>query len=85
MPYRSTWGKAIWIEVDVSEVTAGFISGRETLDRWKVEQATNRFMPLIEAAHIGALPLKAFRQVLYVSKECGTPHRLAEGFARIGK
>lgn len=85
VPYRSAWGEAIWIEVDVSEVMAEFISGREILDRWKAEQATNRFMPLIEAAHIGALPLKAFRQVLHVSKESGTLHQLAEGIARTGK
>jgi len=69
VPFRSEWGEAIWIEVDVSEVRTRFISGREILDRWKMEQATNRFMPLIEAAHIGALPVKAFRQVLYVSRE----------------
>jgi hypothetical protein len=85
VPYRSSWGEAIWIEVDVSEVMAGFISGREILDRWKAEQATNRFMPLIEAAHIGALPFKAFKQVLHVSKESGTLHQLGEGIARIGK
>jgi hypothetical protein len=77
VPYRSAWGEAIWIEVDVSELMAGFISGREILDRWRVEQATSRFMPLIEAAYIGALPVEAFRQVLYVSKKFGTPHRLS--------
>lgn len=67
--YRSAWGEAIWIEIDVSQLNPGFISGSEILDRWKAEHATNRFMPLIEAAHIGALPIKAFRQVLHVSKE----------------
>ena len=71
VPYRSAWGEAIWIEIDFSEVVPGFISGREILDRWKAEQATNRFMPLIEAAHIGALPVKAFKRVLHVSKESG--------------
>lgn len=85
MPYRSAWGEAIWIEIDVSEVMAGFLSGREVLARWKTEQATSRFMPLIEAAHIGALPLKGVRQVLHVSKESGTLHQLAEGVAQIGK
>lgn len=82
LPYRSAWGEAIWIEVDISEVMVGFISGRAILDRWKAEQARNRFMPLIEAAHIGALPLRAFRQVLHVSKESGTLYQLAEGIAR---
>jgi hypothetical protein len=28
-------------------------------------------MPLIEAAHVGAVPLRAFKQVLHVSKESG--------------
>ena len=57
VPYRSAWGDAIWIEIDVSEVVAGFISGREILDRWKAEQATNRFMPLIDGrAHWSPAP-----------------------------
>jgi hypothetical protein len=77
VPYRSAWGEAIWIEIDISEVAPGFISGREILDRWKAEQATNRFMPLIEAAHIGVLPVKAFKRVLHVSKESGTLRQLA--------
>jgi hypothetical protein len=85
VPYRSAWGEAIWIEVDVSEIMAGFISGREILDRWKAEQASNRFMPLIEAAHIGALPLRAFKQVLSVSKESRTPHLLSERVVQTAK
>ena len=85
VPYRSAWGEAIWIEIDVSQLIPGFISGREILDRWKAEHATNRFMPLIEAAHIGALPSKAFRQVLHVSKESGTVLQLADAIARNGK
>ena len=85
VPYRSVWGEAIWIEIDVSQLIPGFISGREILDRWKAEHATNRFMPLIEAAHIGALPLKAFRQVLYVSKESGRVLQLADAIAPNGK
>jgi hypothetical protein len=81
VPYRSKWGEAIWIEVDLSKVMAGFISGRKILDRWKAEQAANRFMPLIEAAHVGALPLAAFKQVLRVSKESGAVNQLEQGFA----
>ena len=85
VPYRSAWGEAIWIEIDVSQLIPGFISGREILDRWKAEHATNRFMPLIEAAHIGALPIKAFRQVLHVSKESVTVLQLADAIAPNGK
>ena len=85
VPYRSAWGEAIWIEIDVSQLIPGFISGREILDRWKAEHATNRFMPLIEAAHIGALPIKAFRQVLHVSKESATVLQLADAIAPKGK
>jgi hypothetical protein len=72
VPYRSGWGEAIWIEIDVSQLIPGFISGHDILERWKAEHASNRFMPLIEAAHIGALPLYAFKRVLHVSKESRT-------------
>jgi len=84
VPYRSAWGEAIWIEIDATQLIPGFISGREILDRWKAEQATSRFMPLIEAAHIGALPIKAFRRVLHVSKETRTLHECGEGISQIG-
>ena len=85
MPYRSAWGEAIWIEIDVSQLIPGFISGCEILDRWKAEHVANRFMPLIEAAHIGELPIKAFRQVLHVSKESGTLIHLADAIAPNGR
>jgi hypothetical protein len=68
VPYRSTWGEAIWIEIDVAQLVPGFVSGSALLARWKAEHATNRFMPRIEAAHIGSLPQRAFQRVLVASK-----------------
>lgn len=85
VPYRSAWGEAIWIEIAVSEIMAGFISGRDILERWKAEQASNRFMPLIEAAHIGALPVRAFSQVLHVSRESRSLQKFGKGLLPIGK
>ena len=82
VPYRSAWGEAIWIEVDLPKVMAGFISGRKIFNRWKAEQAANRFMPLIEAAHVGALPVAAFRKVLHVSRETGAVKQIERGFAK---
>jgi hypothetical protein len=79
VPYRSTWGEAIWIEVDLPKVMPGFISGREIFNRWKAEQAANRFMPLIEAAHVGALPVAAFGKVLHVSRETGAVRQIERG------
>jgi hypothetical protein len=83
VPYRSVWGEAIWIEIDISEVMSAFISGLELLARWKAEHASNRFMPLIEAAHIGALPLGAFRQILKVSRESRELRLFPDGLSQI--
>jgi len=69
VPCRSKWGEAIWIEVDLSKLMAGFLSGREILDRWKA------------AAHVGALPMTAFRRVLRISKDSGAVSQLEEDFA----
>jgi hypothetical protein len=66
IPYRSVWKEAVWIEVDISQLGAAFISGAELLAQWKAAKVGNRIMPEIEAANIGSLPKSAFKQVLLV-------------------
>lgn len=66
VPYCSTWKEAVWIELDIEALGQGFVSGSQLLERWKGDQVGNRIMPLIEAAHIGAVPLSAFKSVFAV-------------------
>ncbi len=70
-PFHSTWERAVWIEIDRSEMTPpAYISGSELLKRWKAEGAYgHNFMPEIEAAYLGPLPRAAFKRVFLVCKE----------------
>ena len=68
VPYRRTWGHAIWIEINRQVIFEDFISAKNLLARWKQEEAyKHNIMPMIEAAHLGPIPLAAFRCVL----KCG--------------
>ena len=62
VPYLSAWCGAVWIEVDREAIKDSFVSANEIVQRWN-EGGYHRHtvMPRIEAAHIGDLPVSAFR------------------------
>lgn len=71
VPYRKEWGCSIWVEIDRKAVIENFISGSELLKKWNRDKAyKNNIMPLIEAAHIGAIPASSFLHT-YFSSESG--------------
>lgn len=62
VPHRMDWCGAVWIEIRIDSIRHGFRSGRDLLDQWNKDKAHGHvIMPLIEAAHIGAVPLDAFK------------------------
>jgi hypothetical protein len=67
IPYPRGAVSAIWIEIDSQYVAGQLISGSELIAKWTSEEAYgHRIMPHIEAAHVGAVPLKAFRRAFLV-------------------
>lgn len=69
IPYREEWGHSVWIEIDRERVASQLILGPALLDKWKLEDALgHNIMPIIEAAHLGAIPRQAFKQVFVVRK-----------------
>jgi hypothetical protein len=65
VPYREAWGQAVWIELDRRAIAKGFINGKMLLERRDQEGALRHdIMPIIEAAHLGPIPIAAFRRVL---------------------
>jgi hypothetical protein len=69
VPYRTDWGCSVWIEIDRERVAARFISGSDLLATWKSASAYgHNIMPEIEAAHLGPIPLAAFRRAFLVDK-----------------
>lgn len=68
VPFKKI-GMAVWIEIDRSFVSEHFLSGNDLLKIWKDGNLRHRIMPYIEAAHIGALPISAFKQVLLADRQ----------------
>jgi hypothetical protein len=62
VPCHLSWDSAVWIEIDHESLGSAFISGVELLTRRKAEGSLRRIMSLIEAAHIGLLPCRAFKR-----------------------
>jgi hypothetical protein len=79
VPYHSSWECAVWIELNRSDfVPPQFISGSELLAKWKADQAYgHNFMPEIEAAYLGAIPIKVFKRAFEVRKGNGEIRELA--------
>lgn len=68
VPFRSSWGAAVWIEIDRKSVTSQLILAVKLLEQWKTDKAyRHTIMPKIEAAHLGTLPKIAFKRVFLVS------------------
>lgn len=61
---------AVWIEIDTDSVTQNIIFGDDLLVKWKNSNELGRkIMPLIEAAHIGPVPIATFLRILVYHKE----------------
>ena len=59
---------AIWIELDIDIIKKDFIDGITLIKQWDQQKAhRHKIMPRIEAAHIGPVPIKAFKRVLKYS------------------
>ncbi len=69
VPCFSKWDESIWIELDRSAIRDSFVDGREIVKRWKQQNELGRtIMPIIEAAHIGPVPISAFRRIYKYNK-----------------
>lgn len=69
VPCFSKWAESIWIELDRSAIKDRFIDGKAVVERWKQQNELGRkIMPIIEAAHIGPVPISAFRHIYKYNK-----------------
>jgi hypothetical protein len=70
-PHIKSWGGAVWVEIKRKSIESSFRSGQKLLDLWKKTKADGHaIMPLIEAAHIGAVPVTAFESA-FLACQCG--------------
>ena len=59
------WDSAVWLEIDREKVSDAFISGEKLLKTWNEDKLhKHTLMPIIEAAHLGDLPISAVARVL---------------------
>ena len=69
VPFRKTWGCAVWIEIDRRKVAQNLISADDLINRRESEEAwRHTIMPRIEAAYIGELPQTAFVKAFIVQQ-----------------
>ncbi|WP_143748369.1 hypothetical protein [Mesorhizobium carmichaelinearum] len=62
VPHSENWRGAVWIEIDAEAIAGSFVTADEIVDRWDAGcYHRHTIMPRIEAAHIGDLPVSAFR------------------------
>ena len=67
VPYRRRWGGAAWIEIDREKAPA-LIPGHDLLARWRAgDDLAHNLMPIVEAAHLGPLPLSAMKRCVIIS------------------
>ncbi len=72
VPCKNQADAAIWIELDLLLIEDNFISTDKLLSDWKNSgEAARKIMPMIEAAHIGPIPVSAFKRVLIYEKSHG--------------
>jgi hypothetical protein len=77
VPYRTEWGRSVWIEIDREQVASQIISGSNLVAKWKSDDAyRHSIMPYIEAAHLGPLPQTAFKRAFLVCREDTEFHTL---------
>ena len=69
IPITGTWTTAVWIEIDRELVKENVISAKELLLKRRADNAhRHNFLPMIEAAHIGPIPVTSFKRVFLVNK-----------------
>ena len=67
VPYHRVWRGTVWIEIDREQASPHFVSGPDLLTRWKTGgDLGHNFMPILEAAHVGPIPLTAFKKCLFI-------------------
>ena len=78
VPYRTDWGCSVWIEIDRDRVAPPQLVSRfDLLAKWDSDSAhRHKIMPEIEAAHLGPLPLTAFKRAFLVTKGDSQLHSL---------
>ncbi len=70
IPFQEGQRVAVWLEVDRSKVSASYITPKGLEERWSQEGDVGRFtfMPRIEGAHIGPLPISSLRRALLLKR-----------------
>lgn len=68
VPCCSKWPKAVWIELQLDKLN-NYVSPEELLFTWKKSESYgHKIMPMIEAIHLGPVPLSAFKRAFSCTK-----------------
>ena len=67
VPYINSWGAAVWLEIDRGAASKSLIDPKALVEKWNREKAHGHtLMPMIEAAHLGPIPIQRICRVLLI-------------------
>ncbi|MCK4207212.1 hypothetical protein J3U99_20810 [Brucella pituitosa] len=69
IPYFRKWGHAVWLEIDYTKQLRHIKLGADLLDKWRTEGKGKRWMPHVEGAHIGRMPISSVVAAHFVSPD----------------
>jgi hypothetical protein len=70
VPCFKKWDTAVWIELNPQLIQEQFIDGIKLLADWKrIRPVPGNLMPMIEAAHVGPIPIAAFSRALKYDRQ----------------
>ena len=79
VPGREAWPEAVWIRIDIQQLTIPYIPPDELLTRWKNEDAyRHALMPDIEGAILGDVKASLFEHLLGVNTLTGETFSVAK-------
>jgi hypothetical protein len=81
VPFPEDWEESYWIELKREDIEKNVTLPAELWKRMENELAhAHTLMPRIEAAHLGPVPVTAFKRVLHISAENPTPRALDDNW-----
>lgn len=70
VPCPSRWPEAVWLEIDRAAVMSNFVGGTALVKIWNdFRLHRRRVMPIIEAAHLGPIPVASIVRVVPITAE----------------
>ncbi len=66
VPFKRVWGQSVWLRLDTDTLAQGIRSGKAIRALWKELGSARRFIPEVEGAHLGDIPIGAIKDAYQI-------------------